>query len=112
LFRVTGSEELDAALCLRGISTVFAGLFSGRPRTAAKLTVVALACSGSGSGLNFAMPINWDGSRAARFSWLSFPNHSSNPVRTLPTKKKYEKIGIRNLLLPSEDNAMGRMPFL
>jgi hypothetical protein len=31
--------------------------------------------------------------------WLSPPNHSSNAASTLPTTKKYEKIGIRNLLL-------------
>lgn len=88
LLRVSCSEELVVAFCLRGVCAVFTGLLSGRPYSAAKLTVVALACSGSGSGLNLGMAIDCDDARAAPFGWLSFPNHSSNPVSTLPTTKK------------------------
>ena len=44
LFRVRDSEELVVAFCLRVVSAVFTGLLSGRLYSAAKLTVVALAC--------------------------------------------------------------------
>ena len=70
LFRVSGSEELVVAFCLRGVSAVFNGLLSGRSYSAAKLTAVALACSGSGSGLNLGMPIVCDDVRALPFGWL------------------------------------------
>jgi hypothetical protein len=81
-------QRINHVFCLRGVSSVFNGFVSGRWYCAAKLTAVTLACSGSGPGLNLRMPTIWDDVRAVPFGWLSFPNHSSNPVSTLPKTKK------------------------
>ena len=86
---------------LGGITAAFNDFLSERLYSAAKLTAVALACSASGSGLNLGMPTVCDVVSAGSIGSFSFPNHNSSPVSTLPTTKKYEKIGIRNLLPPS-----------
>ena len=88
LFRVSGSIKLIVVFCFRGVSAVVTVFDSGCLYSAAKLKAVALACAGSGSGLNLGMPTICDDVRAVPIGWLSFPNHSSNPVSTLPTTKK------------------------
>ena len=88
LFRVSGSKELIVVFCGRGVSAVVTIFVFGCLYPAAKLTAVALACSGSGFGLNLGMPSICDDVKAVPIGWLSFPNHSSNPVSTLPTTKK------------------------